>query len=266
MPKTLRARDTVRDSLYLLYNKRVIFVPAFISALLGIIISLSVISLPNMIENGMPVASMMVPFIPVIIIIALVNLFLNALTIKTISDCKKRGFTLSGAARATSQIYVKLLLSHLFVGFLSIVVFSVVALPIIYFSNLILVYAGVSQTAVFWFIGILYGVVVFAAIIYASLRISMYQYAIILNRKGVRESLMFSWNITRGNLIKIFFISILVSMMTSVVSGLAQFIFTLGYSISSANTISIILSGVLTTTFIIPISLAPFTLAYKKLR
>lgn len=261
MPKTLRARDTIRESLYLLYNKRVIFVPAFIAALVGIIVSLFAIYIPTMIEAGTLIMSIMLPLIPVIIIFVLANLFLSALTIKTISDCNKRGFTLSGAARATSQIYVKLLLSYLFVGFLSVVVLSVIALPII-----LLVYAGVSQTAVFWFIGILYGAVVFAAIVYASLRISMYQYAIILNRKGVRESLMFSWNITKGNLIKILFISILISMMTSVVSGLSQFIFTLGYSVSSANPIAIILSGILTTTFIIPISAAPFTLAYKKLR
>jgi len=255
---------TIKEAFILLKKNPVIFVPAFISAL---------------ISTSFAFYSSVYAMFTLVLGLAglLANVFLVGLLIRTIYECKtrtgRRGRKISfeELSKIAAGRLVRLFLAS--IVFLFIVV--LMALPALALFLELYVF---PDLLIFTFAAVGF-VLTLAPLVYVSLRLSFYQYAIIIDNKGVFESLKKSWKVAHRNVGRLFLMQLLISVMSALFMGLLGFVIVLmvglgglGIGIIGANSINpalIFIQAVvnfISNLLIVPFDLSIFAIVYLKLR
>ena len=233
----LKIKKSLIDGFNILKKNPKIFVPVVIITLINLYVSYSVISAIDELNASFASISeskemfdfsmifrIMFQYLksigPLIGISMLVNLFLGSMIIKMIYDASKRKLSIANSAKYIATKYITLLIASILFGVITILGFAALFIP------------G----------------------IFLLVRLYFFEYNIIIDNKGIVESLKNSWKMTKGNWWRIFGLVIVFGIISSFASSII-------------NLIPIeFLSVAITSLIITPWQLSSFTMAYLQLK
>lgn len=181
----------------------------------------------------------------VIIIVNLISIFLTGLLVILVA--KGRKFPLMAGIKLVSSKYIKLVLATIFSVIIIGLVVGVVAIGVIAFSIL----TGISYA---------FFLLIVVAIFIALKFIFFYQ-VILLENKGIVQSLKTSWQITKGNMWRILGLAILTYIILFAIylpAIVSQLVF--------ANMLAASILNLIGTLFLTPWFIAILTHSYLQLR